>query len=123
MPKAVAEKKPEPEPPQSKSASVEKPPVAAKAASAKAKPAQASSSAVSAWVIQVGSFGSRENAIKLRDKLRKKGFTAFVESFGSNGKSSHRVRIGPEVNRSRAEKVLSDLSKKMSLKGIIVSYP
>jgi len=80
-------------------------------------------SAVSAWVVQVGSFSSRQSAIGLRDKLRKHGFTAFVESFMKKGKASHRVRIGPESTRSRSETTLAALKKKMQLEGIVVSYP
>jgi DedD protein len=80
-------------------------------------------SVVSAWVVQVGSFSSRSSAIGLRDKLRKQGFAAFVESFDASGKPSHRVRIGPETARSRSEKTLAELKKKMKLDGIVVTYP
>ena len=80
-------------------------------------------SVVTAWVVQVGSFSSRDSAIGLRDKLRKQGFAAFVESFEKAGKSSHRVRIGPETSRDRSEKTLAALNRKMKLKGIVVTYP
>ena len=80
-------------------------------------------SVITAWVVQVGSFSSRESAIGLRDKIRKNGFSAFVESFDKNGKPSHRVRIGPETTRSRSDKTLVRLKKKMKLDGIVVSYP
>lgn len=78
---------------------------------------------VTAWVIQVGSFSSRTNAVELRDKLRKSGFTSFVESFEGAAEASHRVRIGPEVSRSQAEKSLSRLQSRLAMNGIIVSYP
>ncbi len=81
------------------------------------------SSPIMAWVIQVGSFSSRTNALKLRDKLRDKGFTSFVESFENTGEASHRVRIGPEASRTRAEESLSRLKNKLAMNGIIVSYP
>ena len=79
--------------------------------------------AVTAWVVQVGSFSSRESAIELRNKLRKKGFVAFVESFDNSGQAAHRVRIGPETSRGRADRTLAGLHKKMQIKGIVVSYP
>jgi DedD protein len=82
-----------------------------------------SASTVSAWVVQVGSFSNRNSAIELRDKLRKQGFAAFVESFDAAGKPSHRVRVGPETARSRSEKTLVELNKKMKLDGIVVTYP
>lgn len=131
-PQEVSNKKPETA--VSKPVTAKKPGVA-KTGQSKPKPAtkpvtqpaspvsQTTASLVSAWVIQVGSFDSRDNALSLRNNLRKQGFTSFVESFDKDGKSSHRVRIGPEVNRSRAEQTLLRLRKKMSLSGIIVSYP
>lgn len=99
-----------------------KPPVHVKV-KAKKIAVTTTASPVSAWVVQVGSFDSRDNAIILRDSLRKNGFVSFVESFEKSGSASHRVRIGPEVERAEAEKVLNNLRKKMSLTGIIVSYP
>ncbi|MCW8962869.1 MAG: SPOR domain-containing protein [Gammaproteobacteria bacterium] len=80
-------------------------------------------SMVTAWVVQVGSFSSRESAISLRNRIRKQGFAAFVESFDKNGKPSHRVRVGPETTRSRSENTLTALKKKMQLEGIVVTYP
>jgi len=80
-------------------------------------------SMVTAWVVQVGSFSSRESAIGLRNRIRKQGFAAFVESFDKNGKPSHRVRVGPETTRSRSENTLAALKKKMQLEGIVVTYP
>lgn len=81
------------------------------------------SALIKAWVVQIGSFSSRENAIELRNKLRKQGFAAFVESFDANGAAAHRVRIGPEATHSRSKKTLAALKQKMQLDGIIVSYP
>jgi DedD protein len=76
-----------------------------------------------AWVVQVGSFGSRENAVQLQNKLRKHGFSGFVESFMKDGALSHRVRIGPEIDRTDAEKILQQIKTKLALNGIVVSYP
>lgn len=100
-------------------------PDAKKPAEKTATPGAESSAAtsVSAWVIQVGSFSSRDNAIELRDRLRKNGFVSFVESFTSAGKTAHRVRIGPETGRDRAEISLNKLKTQLRIDGIIVSYP
>ena len=59
----------------------------------------------------------------LQNKLRKRGFPGFVESFMKDGELSHRVRIGPEIYRADAEKILLQIKDKMSLTGIVVSYP
>jgi DedD protein len=76
-----------------------------------------------AWVVQVGSFGQSDNAMALRDKLRQNGFTAFVEKYRDNGKTSYRVRVGPELKRETAEKRLAQLKQKLQLKGIIMGHP
>ena len=68
------------------------------------------------WVIQVGSFGSQEHAIRLRDDLRSKNFTVYTEFF----KGMYRVRIGPELDKKRAEKTLQFLTKKTQLKGLLM---
>jgi DedD protein len=70
--------------------------------------------------VQVGSFGQSANAMALRDRLRKSGFNAFVEKFQDRGKSSYRVRVGPELKRENAEKQRERLDKQFQLKGIIM---
>ncbi len=78
---------------------------------------------LSAWIIQLGSFTSEENAQSLNEKLRKSGYPAFVEPLKKNGQISYRVRVGPEIKRSEAESLLKMLKDKMDLDGIIISYP
>ena len=78
---------------------------------------------VSAWIIQLGSFTDEENAQSLNIKLREAGYPAFVEPLKRNGKTSYRVRVGPEIKRSEADKLLKKLKEKMKLDGIVVSYP
>lgn len=78
----------------------------------------------SAWVVQVGSFEDQAKAVALRDKLRKGGFTAFVEPHrAADDKSLYRVRIGPELKRESSEKVLARLKREQKLDGIVVSHP
>jgi DedD protein len=78
---------------------------------------------VSAWIVQLGSFTDEENAQSLNKKLREAGYPAFVEPLKKNGKFSYRVRVGPEIKRSEADKLLKKLKEKMKLDGIVVSYP
>jgi len=72
------------------------------------------------YVIQVGSFGDRKNALLLRDKLRKSGFTAYVESVKTQGKTMTRVKVGPVVKHEEAESLLKRLDKEMKLQGQII---
>jgi DedD protein len=78
---------------------------------------------VSAWIVQLGSFTDEGNAQSLNKKLREAGYPAFVEPLKKNGKFSYRVRVGPEIKRSEADKLLKKLKEKMKLDGIVVSYP
>ena len=76
-----------------------------------------------AWVLQVASFSSRKNADQLVRRLRAKKFPAFQEEAAVNGTTVFRVRIGPEVDRKLAEKMLKRVTKEFKLKGQIVRYP
>lgn len=78
---------------------------------------------LSAWMIQVGSFELEENANEMRDMLRNEGFSAFVEAVESEKENFFRVRVGPEIDRQRAEMKLELMQKRFGLKGMIVSYP
>ncbi len=78
---------------------------------------------LSAWVVQLGSFNSKVNADKMNLSLRKEGYPAFVEPLSKDNKTSYRVRVGPELLRSDAEKLLKSINEKMQLQGIVLRYP
>jgi DedD protein len=95
-----------------------KPKVAAKP-KAVAKP----KTGLSAWAVQVGSFSSKENAYALRDKLRKQGFTAFVDTLYNKDTPAFRVRVGPEIKREQADALQAKLAKQLKAKPIVVKHP
>ena len=78
---------------------------------------------LSAWVVQLGSFSSQENAEKLNRQLRDAGFRSFVEPLKQNNTVSYRVRVGPELKRSDAEAINTKIKTAMKLDGIVVHYP
>lgn len=78
---------------------------------------------VQAWIVQLGSFSSEKNAQELNDKLRGKGFTAFVEPLKQKSRIIYRVRVGPELLRSDAEKVRDKIKQTIQMDGLVVSYP
>jgi DedD protein len=78
---------------------------------------------LTAWVVQLGSFSTKVNADKLNLNLRKAGFPAFVEPLSKKGKTSYRVRVGPEILRADADTLLKKIKEKMKLDGIVLSYP
>lgn len=80
-------------------------------------------SAPAAWAIQLGSFSSAENAVALRDKLKKMGYVAFIETARVDGKEITRVFVGPELARERAGELVKKLQAETDLKGMVVQYP
>ena len=78
--------------------------------------------AVKAWAVQLGSFKTKPNALKLRDKLRVKGFPSYVEAVTTSGGKIYRVRVGPELQRSKAETLKKKLAKVAKLDGMVVSH-
>ncbi|HEY9150521.1 MAG TPA: SPOR domain-containing protein [Gammaproteobacteria bacterium] len=82
-----------------------------------------SAPATAGWVVQVGAFGQEANAIALRDRLRKAGYTAFVERVVVDAKTVYRVRVGPYVERSAAEAELAGLGRDSGLQVRVMPHP
>lgn len=78
---------------------------------------------LSGWVIQAGSFSRQKNAFELRDRLRKAGYATQVERVVINSGTTYRVRVGPYLERSKAEAKIDDLNKKFKLNARVMSYP
>jgi DedD protein len=69
-----------------------------------------------AWTLQVGAFKTGKNAISFRDKLRAKGFKAYILKNGDG--TLDRVYVGPMIQRTKAEKTKAKLLDEMAIKGI-----
>jgi DedD protein len=74
-----------------------------------AHPSGAAHSSGRGWTVQLGSFGSRENADRLVHQLKLKGYAAFVSETVSHGHKWYRVRVGPEHDRAAAAAVAARL--------------
>jgi DedD protein len=70
---------------------------------AQSSPAKGAPTVADGWAVQVGSFGSRDNAEKLRGQLSADGFPVFLMRVESGGRTFHRVRVGPYADRADAE--------------------
>jgi len=95
-------------------------------AAAKTEPSVSSAAPeqpVKAFALQVSTVTIKDNAYALRDKLRKKGYSAYVETRTRDGKTSYRVRIGPELDMNRLEKMKKKLNKELGLDGFVVNHP
>jgi cell division protein FtsN len=73
------------------------------------------------YCVQVGSFKRKADAIRFRDKLRKKKYKAFVNSADLGKKGVwYRVRVGKLRKKKEAEKLAEFLLKKEKLKGLVL---
>ena len=89
----------------------------------KSNPKKTHEKAIKSFALQVGTFSSNENAEKLRNTLRKAGYTTFVQKSQSRGKTSYKVRVGPELEHSVLEKWKKDLRKSHKIDAYLVNHP
>lgn len=87
------------------------------------KPVKVEPAQVEAWAVQVGSFSSADNALGLRDRLRSKGFSAFVEKLQGDKGMIYRVRVGPEASREAAEALKGKVTAAFDLPALVMSHP
>jgi DedD protein len=80
---------------------------------------------LTAWVVQVGNYSSRDKADAVAQPLRAKGLETFVEPMDEGGKVIYRVSVGPESDRRRVEALLPRVEAAMGGKDkpFIRSYP
>jgi len=74
------------------------------------------------WAVQLGSFSNKQNAETLAADLRKQGYMAFLSQVANGSGQLHRVRIGPQEDRSGAEAMAATLLK-VGHKGQVVPHP
>ena len=78
---------------------------------------------IRSFALQVGTFGSNDNAMKLQKQLHKAGYTTFIHKSVSKGKTSYKVRIGPELERSKLDKIKASIKKSHKIDGYVVNHP
>lgn len=85
--------------------------------------APAPAQARSGFAVQVGAFRDAGDAAALRDRLRSGGLAAFIDEVDTDEGRLHRVRIGPETARDRAESLLATVRQRFQLEGMVVTHP
>jgi len=69
-----------------------------------------------AWTVQVGAFGSRQQADTLQQDLRRAGFEAYLSPLAaSDGQTRFRVRVGTFTDRALAQRAADRLRAERSL--------
>lgn len=72
------------------------------------------------WVVQLGSFSSKNNADKLNLRLQKKGFLSFIETIKSGNKTIYKVRIKAKPLKKDAEFILNKIKTELKLDGLLL---
>lgn len=75
-----------------------------------------------AWVVQVASFSDEAKAFKLRDQLRQAGHPTFIERGSKNGGAIYRVKVGPVLQRTEADRLKKQVAKQTKLDGLVMKY-
>jgi len=68
-------------------------------------------SGVDGFAIQIASLSDPESAALVRDRFLAKGYPAYCRKAAVNGKTWHRVRIGPYPSREKARRDLKNLTE------------
>lgn len=74
-----------------------------------------------AWVVQLGSFGNTDNARRLRDKVREKGYGSHLQQVERGDTTLTRVFSGPFANKADAEAAKKVLDEAFSLNSLVTS--
>ncbi|MBN1595528.1 DUF3808 domain-containing protein [candidate division FCPU426 bacterium] len=74
------------------------------------------------FTIQVGAFTKREYAQKLANRLRKRGYNAYLLEAKSGTETYNQVRVGSYTSREFTEKIAAKISRQENLPYIILPY-
>jgi DedD protein len=75
-----------------------------------------------AWVLQLASLKSQENAKQLQKKLLNSSYPAYVKSVKTADGVIYRVLVGPKLDRTKAEQMAKSIETEHAMKSIIVKY-
>ncbi len=74
------------------------------------------------WSLQLGSFRDRENAIKLRARLRDAEHRSYILYAKTSEGETYRVFVGPMVKKSALQELQGKIEASLKLKGQVVRY-
>lgn len=75
-----------------------------------------------AWVLQLGSFTDKVNAMQLVNQLRQMKLDAYTRSEHQNGTKVVQVFVGPYIQIEAVEGLQKDLRLRLQLQGVIKKY-
>lgn len=96
----------------------EKTPKTAKNAKTTA-PAKSPAVVANGWTVQVGAFSQLDNAKRLQEKLKKKGFSATLDPPAPAKGKTVRVEVGPYKDASAAQTAQARIENEFGIKGVV----
>jgi DedD protein len=91
------------------------------ASSAQPDSTEYASSLKGAWVVQLGSFGNADNARRLRNEVRKQGYSSSLQEVVRADTTLTRVFSGPFASKSDAEAAKQALDKAFNLNSLVTT--
>ncbi|TNE75624.1 MAG: sporulation protein [Gammaproteobacteria bacterium] len=85
------------------------------------KPKEYTRSLEGAWVVQLGSFGNSDNAKRLRDGVREKGYGAHLQQVERGDSVLTRVFSGPFASKGDAESAKKVLDTAFGLNSLVTT--
>ena len=78
--------------------------------------------ALKTWVVQLGNFTEKFNALQLSERVESQNFPAFVMMKPVNKISHWIVFVGPSLDKKTAQQWHDTIQKSMKIDGMILSY-
>lgn len=82
-------------------------------------PAKSAPVAASGWTVQVGAFSQLDNAKRLQEKLKKKGFSATLDPPTPAKGKTVRVEVGPYKDANAAQTAQARIENEFGIKGVL----
>ena len=75
-----------------------------------------------AWIVQVGSFSTKEAANKICDDLQADGLKAYVRTVPNGSASISRVFIGPKLDKAQALAIKAQIDKRFKVNAMVKHF-
>lgn len=82
-------------------------------------PAKPAAVVANGWTVQVGAFSQLDNAKRLQEKLKKRGFSATLDPPAPAKGKTVRVEVGPYKDASAAQTAQARIENEFGIKGVV----
>jgi D-alanyl-D-alanine carboxypeptidase (penicillin-binding protein 5/6) len=96
-------------------------PKSPKSKAVRQKPTEVREATTSAFTVQVGAFREKHMAETLRQKLRHRGYSAYVITSGARAARWYRVRVGEFDSQGEAKRLVGRIKSQLGLEALVAS--